>query len=73
MAFSCRPSGFYGPYTMDSNNYIEIHPTQAQVAKISYHHQSKYLNQNVFPQFQYLHFRIMCLISEKMGLQASFK
>jgi hypothetical protein len=37
-------SGFYGPYTMDRNNYIEIHPTQAQVAKISYHHPSKYLN-----------------------------
>jgi hypothetical protein len=29
---------------MDRNNYIEIHPTQAQVAKISYHHPSKYLN-----------------------------
>jgi septal ring factor EnvC (AmiA/AmiB activator) len=28
---------------------IEIHPTQAQVAKISYHHPSKYLNQNVSP------------------------
>ena len=28
MALSCRPSGFYGPYTMDRNNYIEIHPTQ---------------------------------------------
>jgi hypothetical protein len=27
MALSCRPSGFYGPYTMDRNNYIEIHPT----------------------------------------------
>jgi hypothetical protein len=27
---------------MDRNNYIEIHPTQAQVAKISYHHPSKY-------------------------------
>jgi hypothetical protein len=27
--------GFYGPYTMDRNNYIEIHPTQAQVAQIS--------------------------------------
>jgi hypothetical protein len=26
--------GFYEPYTMDRNNYIEIHPTQAQVAKI---------------------------------------
>jgi hypothetical protein len=36
--------GFYGSYTMDRNNYIEIHPTQAQVAKISYHHPSKYLN-----------------------------
>jgi hypothetical protein len=22
---------------MDKNNYIDIHPTQAQVAKISYH------------------------------------
>jgi hypothetical protein len=32
---------------MDRNNYIEIHPTHAQVAKISYHHPSKYLNQNV--------------------------
>jgi hypothetical protein len=42
MALSCRSSGFYGPYTMDRNNYIEIHPTQA--AKISYHHPSKYLN-----------------------------
>jgi hypothetical protein len=38
--------GFYEPYTMDRNNYIEIHPTQAQVAKISCHHPSKYLNQN---------------------------
>jgi hypothetical protein len=45
--------------TMDRNNYIEIHPTQAQVAKISYHHPSKYLNQNVSPQLQYLLFRIM--------------
>jgi hypothetical protein len=34
---------------MDRNNYIEIHPTQAQVAKISYPHPSKYLNQNVSP------------------------
>jgi hypothetical protein len=42
--------GFYGPYTMDRNNYIEIHPTQAQVAKNSYHHPSKYLNQNVSPR-----------------------
>jgi hypothetical protein len=50
---------------MDRNNYIEIHPTQAQVAKIFYHHPSKYLNQNVFPQLQYLLFRIMCLFSEK--------
>jgi hypothetical protein len=33
MALSCRLSDFYGPYTMDRNNYIEIHPTQAQVAK----------------------------------------
>jgi hypothetical protein len=49
MALSCRLSSFYGPYTMDRNNYIEIHPTQAQVAKISYHHPSKYLNQNVSP------------------------
>jgi hypothetical protein len=57
--------GFYGPYTMDRNNYIEIHPTQAQVAKISYHHPSKCLNQNVSPQLQYLLFRIMCLFSEK--------
>jgi hypothetical protein len=32
---------------MDRNNYIEIHPTQAQVAKISCNHPSKYLNQNV--------------------------
>jgi hypothetical protein len=39
--------GFYGAYSMDRNNYIEIHPTQAQVAKISYHHPSKYLKQNV--------------------------
>jgi hypothetical protein len=34
MALPCCSSGFYGPYTMDRNNYIEIHPTQAQVAKI---------------------------------------
>jgi hypothetical protein len=41
--FRYLPScGFYGSYTMDRNNYIEIHPTQAQVAKISYHHPSKY-------------------------------
>jgi hypothetical protein len=40
---------FYGPYSMDKNNYIEIHPTQAQVAKVSYHHPTKYLNQNVSP------------------------
>jgi hypothetical protein len=38
---------------MDRNNYIEIYPTQAQVAKNSYHHPSKYLNQNVSPQLQY--------------------
>ena len=57
--------GFYGPYTMDRNNYLEIHPTQAQVAKISYHHPSKYLNQIVSPQLQYLLFRIMYLFSEK--------
>ena len=57
--------GFYEPYTMDRNNYIEIHPTQAQVAKNSYHHPSKYLNQNVSPQLQYLLFRIMCLFSDK--------
>ena len=50
---------------MDRNNYIEIHPTQAQVAKMSYHHPSKYLNQNVSLQLQYLLFRIMCLFSEK--------
>ena len=53
---------YHGQYL---NNYIEIHPTQAQVAKISYHHPSKYLNQNVFPQLQYLLFRIMCLFSVK--------
>jgi hypothetical protein len=29
MALSCRPSGFYGPYTMDRNTYIEIQSTQA--------------------------------------------
>jgi hypothetical protein len=29
---------------MDRNNYIEIHPTQAEVTKISYHHPSKYIN-----------------------------
>jgi hypothetical protein len=40
MALSCPPSDFYGPYAMDRNNYIEIHPTEAQVAKISYHHPS---------------------------------
>jgi hypothetical protein len=69
MALSCRPSGFYGPYTMDRNSYIAIHPTQAQVAKNSYHHPSKYLNQNVFPQLQYLLFLTMCLpvFSEKWG------
>jgi hypothetical protein len=39
---------------MDRNNYIEIHPTQAQVAKISYHNPSKYLNQIVSPQLQYV-------------------
>jgi hypothetical protein len=61
------------PYTMDRNNYIERHPTQAQVANISYHHPSKYLNQNVSPQLQYLFSRIMCLFSEKMALQAGFK
>jgi hypothetical protein len=33
VALSCRPSGFYGPYTMDRNNYIEINPTQAQLQK----------------------------------------
>jgi hypothetical protein len=42
MDLSCRPSGFYGPHSMDRNNYIDFHPTQAQVAKISYHHPSKY-------------------------------
>ena len=57
MALSCRPSGFYGPYSMDRNNYIEIHPTQAQGAKNSYHHPSKYLNQNVSPQLHYFLFR----------------
>ena len=57
--------GFYGPYAMDKNNYIEIHATQAQVANISYHHPSKYLNQNVSPQLQYLLFRIMCLFPEQ--------
>ena len=57
--------GFYGPYTMYRNNYIEIHSTKAQVAKLSNHHPSKYLNQNVSPQLQYLLFRIMCLFSEK--------
>jgi hypothetical protein len=50
---------------MDRNNYIAIHPTQAQVAKFSNHQPSKYLNQNVSPQLQYLLFRIMCLFSEK--------
>jgi hypothetical protein len=50
---------------MDRNNYIEIHPTQAQVAKISYHHPSKYLNQNVSPQFQCLLFRIMLDLPEE--------
>jgi hypothetical protein len=38
MALSCRPSGFYGPYTMDRNTHIENHPTQAKVANISYEH-----------------------------------
>jgi hypothetical protein len=50
---------------MDKNNYIDIHPTQAQVAKISYHHPSKYLNQNVSPQLQYLLFRKFYLIVNK--------
>ena len=50
---------------MDRNNYIEIHPAQAQVAKISSHHPTKNLNQNVSPQLQYLLFRILCLFSEK--------
>jgi hypothetical protein len=54
------PLVFNGAYTMNRYNYIEIHPTQAQVANISYHHPSKYLNQNVSPQLQYLLFRIMC-------------
>jgi hypothetical protein len=36
LVLSCPSSGVNGPYTMDRNNYIEIHPTQAQVAKISY-------------------------------------
>jgi hypothetical protein len=31
---ACKP-GFHGPYAMNRNNYIEIHPTQAQVAQIS--------------------------------------
>ena len=57
--------GLYGQYTMYRNNYIEIHPTQAQVAKFSFHHPSKYLNQNFSPQLQYLLFGIMCLFSEK--------
>jgi hypothetical protein len=39
MALSCHPSDFYGPYTMDRNNYIKIHPTQAQVAKVTHYHQ----------------------------------
>ena len=65
MALACCSSGFHEPYTMDRNIYIEIHPTQAQVANISYLHPSKYLNQNVSPQLQYLLFRIMCLFSEK--------
>jgi hypothetical protein len=52
---------FYGPYAIDRNNYIKIHPTQAQVAKMSYHDPSKYINQNVSPQLQYLLFRIMYL------------
>jgi hypothetical protein len=43
---------------MDRNNYIEIHPTQAQVAKFSFHHPSKYLNQNFSPQLQYYPWRI---------------
>jgi hypothetical protein len=51
---------------MNRNNYIEIHPIQAQVAKISYHHPSKYLNQNVSPQLQYLLFCIMCLFSSSL-------
>jgi hypothetical protein len=40
MALSYPPSGFYGPYAMDRNNYIEIQPTQAQVEKIPYNHPS---------------------------------
>jgi hypothetical protein len=46
---------------------IRIHPTQVQVTKISYHHPSKYPNQNVSPQLQYLLFRIMCLFSEDIN------
>jgi hypothetical protein len=65
ITFYLPSCGFYGPYAMDRNNYIEIHPTQAQVEKISYHHPSKYLNQNVSPQLQNLLFRIMFLFSEK--------
>ena len=60
--------GFYGPYSMDRNNYIEIHPTQAQVAKISYHHPSK-----CFPSTSILAFSYNVFIFWKMGLQASFK
>jgi hypothetical protein len=73
MALSCRPSGFYGPYTMDRNNYIEIHPTQAQVAKYSYHHPSKYLNQNDLklackPFFQGKHFDLDILMGGDMNI-----
>jgi hypothetical protein len=53
---------FYGPYTMDKNNYIEIPPTQGQVANISYHHPSKYLKQNVSPQPLKHNFEIMEVI-----------
>jgi hypothetical protein len=38
MALPCRPSGFYGPYTMDRNNYIEIHTTHHKLQKFHYDH-----------------------------------
>ena len=54
---------------MDTNNYIEIHPTQAQDAKISYHHSSK-SKSKCFPSTSILAFSYNVFIFWKMGLQA---
>jgi hypothetical protein len=47
---------------MDRNNYIEVHPTQAQVAKISYHHPSK-----CFPSTSILAFSYNVLCREDIN------